>query len=191
MNYELIKKCVCCGNSTFKQYSSSSYMGFPVFQCSNCEVVITGGDEDLMRKKANKIYEKKYWDERKSEEAIKSNFTNIESKQIQKKFLSQIKYCKSNFSNKKTLLEIGSGAGHSLYWFQKMGFTVTGVEPDERNVKLISKKLTDENTCITGFAEKFQIDRKFDVIWMSHVLEHTIRPDIILKKIAYMLNKNI
>jgi len=182
MNNKLIKNCVCCENSDFKLYSSNSYLGFPVLQCSDCGLLVSGGNENEMRKKANEIYEKHYWDERKSEDAIKSNFTDFESKQKRKKWISQIKFCNPFFSNKKTILEIGSGAGHSLYWFQERGFTVMGVEPDKRNVKLISKKLSNRNTCMFGFAEEFQTDRKFDVVWMSHVLEHTVRPDIILKK---------
>jgi len=49
-------------------------------------------------------------------------------------------------------------------------------------VKLINKKLTHGH-CIQGFIEDMEIEGEFDVIWMSHVLEYLVRPDLFLKKI--------
>jgi len=85
---------------------------------------------------------------------------------------------------------LDQGGGQTLYWFQLQGFTVFGLEPDKRNVELINKKLKDENRCIVGYAEDFETEKKFDIVWMSHVLEHTIRPDILFKKIFDILNED-
>lgn len=44
--------------------------------------------------------------------------------------------------------------------------------------------------CINGYVEDIQIDSKFDILWMSHVLEHLIRPDLFLEKIKMNLKKD-
>jgi SAM-dependent methyltransferase len=92
-----------------------------------------------------------------------------------------MEYCKPYFQDKKEILEIGSGAGQALFYFEGRGYHVTGIEPDFRNVELINKKLK-HGSCISGYVEDMIINGVFDVIWISHVFEHLIRPDLLLKK---------
>ncbi len=183
-------KCVCCNNENLSVYKKNSFLKVPVYYCSKCRVYASMDvTEKELKKKTESLYKKSYWDERESENTLKSNFTDVDSQGKRRQWISQYAYCEPNFDKKKTLLEIGSGPGQALIWFEEKGFEVTGIEPDERNVSLINKKL-EKGFCRYGFAESFQVDDKFDIVWMSHVFEHTIRPDLVLEKIAQIMNED-
>ena len=51
---------------------------------------------------------------------------------------SQFAYTKSHMTG-NSILEIGVGAGQSIFWFEEEGFDVYGIEPDGRNVNMIIK----------------------------------------------------
>lgn len=38
-----------------------------------------------------------------------------------------------------------------------------------------------------SYVENFQFDEKYDCIWLSHVIEHLLRPDQALQKIKELL----
>lgn len=179
--------CVGCENSSFIKYSNSSYLGLPVYCCKNCELYVTGSSENEIRQLSEKLYQDEYWRERKSIDSIDSNYEDDFGKYRRNQWLSQVSYCDLFLKNKKTLLEIGSGAGQALIWFEENGFNVTGIEPDKRNVDLINKKLKNGKS-ICGFLENIQLEEKFDIIWLSHVFEHLVRPDLLLKKCKSLLN---
>ncbi|HET6458486.1 MAG TPA: class I SAM-dependent methyltransferase [Nitrosopumilaceae archaeon] len=95
---------------------------------------------------------------------------------------SQYNYLKPYLKDKK-FLEIGSGEGFVLELFENKGFDVFGIEPSKDNLEIITGKLK-WGSCKTGFAEDLpQFDKKFDVIFMSHVLEHVIDCRDVLSKL--------
>ena len=160
------------------KYTDTSYLELPVFQCKKCNFYVTGESEKEVVEKTKLIYNRIHWGENNSwdaKTAINNNYTDIKSQSKRRHWVSQYKYCKPYLENKKNILEIGSGQGQAAYWFEKEGFLVTAIEPDEHNVKLINKKLNN-GRCIVGFAEDYEITEKFDIIWMSHVLEHLRKP---------------
>ena len=179
--------CILCNNSSLTLFSGDSYMKLPVYFCANCQLYITGNSHIEVKEKSEEIYKKSYWDENKSEESIRSNFTDVYSQDKRRQWVSQYAYCLPYLNNKKNFLEIGTGAGQTIFWFEDIGFQVTGIEPDERNVKLINGKLK-RGHCVTGYAEDLNMEGQFDVIWISHVFEHLVRPDEFLKKCKTHLN---
>jgi 2-polyprenyl-3-methyl-5-hydroxy-6-metoxy-1,4-benzoquinol methylase len=73
-----------------------------------------------------------------------------------------------------TMCEIGCGNGKILSRFQSAGFSVTGVEPDA-NALAMAKKVTPnvfDGTCEN--IPEIVATRKYDVVIMSHVLEHCL-----------------
>lgn len=120
---------------------------------------------------------------RNVENSIKSNYHDTDSLGKRRNWISQVSYCKKYLSEKKSILEIGVGGGQSIFWFDEINYRVLGIEPDSRNVDLINKKLKNSKV-VNGFIEEMNLEEKFDFIWMSHVLEHLVRPDIFLEKIA-------
>ena len=180
-------KCVICDNEQLENFANSSYMKLPIKYCKKCNTYITGSSEKEVRERSKEIYKKEYWDGRFAELAIKSNYTDINSQGKYRQWISQVAYCKSFLKKGAKILEIGSGPGQTLYWFDKKGFKIEGLEPDERNAKMINEKLQKE-ICHIGFAEEIEIKEKFDIIWISHVFEHLFRPDEFLTKCLNHLN---
>lgn len=174
-------KCISCDSPSLDAYSESSYMNLPVYHCKICGLYVSGDSEEKMKEKSEEIYKKEYWEKRGAETSLKSDFTDVDSQGKKRRWNSQYAYCKPYFDNKKDFLEIGAGAGQSIIWFEEIGFNVSGIEPDANNVKLINQKLK-RGRCIAGFAEDLPINEKFDIIWISHVFEHLVRPDLLLEK---------
>lgn len=180
--------CISCGN-ILTPFSENSYMGLPVHMCRECKLFVTGASESEVREKANLLYKNEYWNGLKSEESLASNFTNIDSQGKRRQWMSQYAYSKEHLENKKNMLEIGSGAGQTIFYFDQIGFNVTGIEPDVRNVELINQKLKISK-CLVGFVEELNIEGQFDIIWISHVFEHLVRPDLLLEKLYKILHPN-
>jgi len=169
-------------------FKNDSYFHLPVYFCKKCNFYITGESEKI-KQQLNELYSKEYWIDRKAENSIKSNYEDTDSLSKKRSWESQLKYCVSYIKNKNKLLEIGAGGGQSLEWFEEKNFDVTGIEPDQNNVKLINKRLK-KGKCLVGFVEDIEIEEKFDIIWMSHVLEHLVNPKQFLEKTKNMLKEN-
>ena len=182
-------KCISCNNDIFKKYADDSNLSLPVFCCKECGLLITGNSESEIVQKIKDLYKKKYWDSQNSEFSIDSEYSDIWHRGKKRDFLSQFAYCKPYLQNKKTVLEIGAGTGATTFWLENKGYDITGIEPDARNVELINKKLKT-GKIIQGFIEDLDVSGKYQIIWMSHVLEHLVRPDTFLTKIKNNLDEN-
>jgi SAM-dependent methyltransferase len=87
------------------------------------------------------------------------------------------------FNNIKSILEIGSGNGALIRYIRKKNkdIAITSIEPGAIFCK---KLLRIKNvTVINDYMEKIQINDKFDLVIMSHVLEHLENP---LQSIKYV-----
>ena len=81
----------------------------------------------------------------------------------------------------QSALQIGSSDGYTLYRFREAGVPrVLGVEPGKASVD-IAKRLYNVD-CVCGGVEDFQSDASFDLIIMTHVLEHLYDPGAALQK---------
>lgn len=88
------------------------------------------------------------------------------------------------------IMDVGSFDGLFLSYFQNNGWEVVGVEPDEESAefarneygqKIITSNFEDVKSGETG---------RFDIISMSHVLEHIEHPKEFLHKARSLLNKD-
>jgi len=178
--------CILCSQS-LKEYAPTSYMNLPVYYCEKCNLYSTGNSETEIKQKLKENYQESQWvgtDHYKI--MLQSDYNDPESQGKRRQWISQFAYAKS-FMNNKKLLEIGTGAGQTINWFEENGFSVMGIEPDAKSVELINRRLKHGH-CVTGFAEEISLDEKFDIIWLSHVFEHLIRPDLFLEKCKDSLN---
>ena len=180
-------KCITCNNE-LERYSDTSNLDLPVNFCKNCNLYINGDTKEQVREKVSNLYKNDYWNERNSETSINSEYTDVDSQGKRRNWTSQFLYSKKHIVG-KNLLEIGVGAGQSILWFEEEGFDVKGIEPDGRNVSMINRKLKTGKV-IESSVEDFSTEEEFNVIWMSHVLEHLIEPDKFLKKIKMNLKKD-
>ena len=179
--------CIIC-DGVLEEYSKTSNLNLVVNYCKKCNFYINGNTKGEVLDKISSLYKEDYWNERNSEISINSDYSDIDSQGKKRNWISQFLYTKKYITG-KTILEIGVGAGQSIYWFENKGFHVTGIEPDKRNVSMINKMLK-KGEVIESSVEDFFTEKTYDVIWMSHVLEHLVGPDEFLKKIKKNMKKN-
>lgn len=119
------------------------------------------------------------------------NFLNLT-----RKVRPKIEFDKSNLSdlaidyvikNKKfkTVLDIGSGSGVHANYFDSKGKIVTRFDFGK------SRAFTDNNSdVIVGDFIEHSFHNTYDLVWASHVLEHTIHTHEFLVKIKKVTNPN-
>ena len=85
----------------------------------------------------------------------------------------------------KTVLDIGSGAGKHANVFEKAGKKVTRFDFGK------SRAFTDSSSnVIIGDFVNFDFKEKYDLLWVSHTLEHTIHTQAFLEKLAQFAKKD-
>jgi SAM-dependent methyltransferase len=102
-------------------------------------------------------------------------------------------------SDRPRMCEIGCGGGTNLLDFLEHGFSCVGVEPDRAAREAAQRRIDERGpaarakvSIIEGSAETLppavSVDR-FDVVVMSHVLEHCLDVDSAMKNAAALLKK--
>ena len=183
-----ISQCISCGGTNFKYYAENKTLKVPIHICQNCKLHVAGESQKQLDDILKKFYEKDYWDITRNEglDDSHSNHYSVGRKRI---FLSQIKYVKKFLTKNSKVLEIGSGNGETLIELEKLNFQTTGIEPDLKNVEHL-RKILKKSKIIQSNIENFDINEKFDFIWMSHVFEHLSDPISFLNNIKKNTNKN-
>ena len=181
-------KCICCDSSEFELFANDSLLKIPVKKCKDCELLVNGNSLEELENTLKQYYiTNKTNDE--LDKTIKFDFDTRHGRYVINQGLSMMKYCKKFFTNGKKLLEIGPGPGIALRMFEDEGFDVLGIDANEKCVEFINEKLK-KGKCIHEFFDDFDFNEKFDIIWISHALEHMPRPDILLKKCENLLLEN-
>jgi 2-polyprenyl-3-methyl-5-hydroxy-6-metoxy-1,4-benzoquinol methylase len=83
------------------------------------------------------------------------------------------------------LLDIGCGSGESLEVYRRLGWHVRGVEINQQAVAACREKGLDIHQG-TVFDAPFGTQR-FDLILLSHVIEHVLEPVAVLRRVAELL----
>ena len=105
----------------------------------------------------------------------KSDFITLLNRKC---YLYNIKKCKG-----KKVLDIGSGDGSLVSYLTKNGLNAFGQEPS-----VTGRAVAKENWDVDLIADDlFDIEDRFDIINMSHVLEHVVDPLMVLNKIHTLL----
>jgi len=92
---------------------------------------------------------------------------------------------KNNVASGK-LLDVGAGGGEFTYVSSQLGFDSTGIEP---NIGY-SNYAKDQYQANVKTGQLADVDGKFDVITMFHVMEHIPDPIKTFKKLYDLLNKD-
>jgi 2-polyprenyl-3-methyl-5-hydroxy-6-metoxy-1,4-benzoquinol methylase len=89
-----------------------------------------------------------------------------------------IPYCQ----NSKTILDFGCGNGTLIKKLKYYGFNVSGVDFDEKAISELKKD------GIEVYSSLKLVSKKYDIIIMSHILEHLVDPESDLIEISNLLN---
>lgn len=181
--------CLICENSLIVRGSNSE--NNDVMFCSNCNLHSTNSNKQTASKNLKERYLGDFWLESNYnlKELLDSNFSSKKGWDYLVAQESMFEYYKQFLKNKNKILEIGVGTGIHLLAFDKLGFDVTGIEPDPTSSKLINEKLI-HGECINGFFEDMNFEHKFDIVFFYHVMEHLENPKRILERCRNLLNEN-
>jgi len=100
----------------------------------------------------------------------------------------QHKWVTKHYKQGKALnkvLEIGFGYGGGIIYWSRKGYDIIGVEPDQRSVDRINKKLRRE-AAFCSKIEDYKARDKYDLIILSHALEHLPNLDKFFRAISAM-----
>lgn len=90
-----------------------------------------------------------------------------------------------HFSKSGTLLDVGCGAGWLAYLFSKRGFNVTGVD---LNPAGFEAPMVENLKLLQGSATALPLSTgQFDVVLANTMLEHTARPQEVLREMIRVL----
>lgn len=159
---------------------------YEISRCKICDLEQTAplpNQEGL-----NALYEKYY------------NFSgerNTRYTQIRAKFINSFLYriwlavdgdiSFHNMTGSGALLDVGCNEGRGLEFYQNHGFDAEGLELNSRAAEVArSKGFVVHGSTLEGFST----EKKYDVVVLSNVLEHSLNPADMLSAIHRLLNQN-
>ena len=173
--------CILCKNNEFEKIAKIDRYGIQYFTgiCKKCGLTqqYKYPNNEFINTFYEKYYNSLYAFFKNPEERFISQFNSAIYKfNILKNFV--------NFDSPKNVLEIGCGAGGILSFFQSMKCDVTGVDYENDHLEFARKKN------IKTFSNYKNIKQKFDIVILSHVLEHLVDPDEILNICKKFIKKD-
>jgi 2-polyprenyl-3-methyl-5-hydroxy-6-metoxy-1,4-benzoquinol methylase len=104
----------------------------------------------------------------------------------------QYDFIKNNDIKYKSILEVGAASGFNLSLYKKDGITVYGIEPSVKNVESCKEKYGIE--LFHGMFQEYregQYDKTYDLVFLSHVLEHIVNPYQFISELSKINNHYI
>lgn len=176
-------RCIFCHKSSNSvDYNAVFKKKIDICLCNDCQLYFFANapTDDFL----NKYYSNTYFNEVQNHiliSKLKSYFSKMRA-YSQFNYIMKRCYIKPN----GRVLEVGCGEGYLIYNFKKAGYDTKGLELNEYMVKKAQKKLGLD----LKKEDLLQIkNEKFDLIIMSHVIEHFTDPIKILNHCKHLLNK--
>ena len=94
-----------------------------------------------------------------------------------------------DFNKINSILDIGCSNGYTLSLFLKDNIEVLGVEPSQK-LKKVAKEKYNINVITKFFNKNIDIDKKFNLIILSHIVEHLMYPSEFIKSLRKNLSQN-
>ena len=198
IKYEEIHNCEICSFSTFKILFKNDRYGIRQITCSceNCGFIFSNprmNNESRNLFYESDLYREIYENEESKEiyfskiiEELKAYVPLLPKKPVFDKYYSQLyfDFINDEISDYDDVLDIGCGIGKKIIDFSNIGKNVTGIEPSSLYKKIHAiYKLNTSQGFITD------IKKKYDLVILSHVLEHLNDLNEIINKLSLITKK--
>ena len=178
---EVLDKCPTCHGISISELSSVTVQGsgfkfFATACCHTCGFVFRS-----RRPRLDWFVE--VWGKReKDPQKVTSLSKDEETEKLRYYRYKNLSSVLAEYSDNKSLIDIGCGPGTGLTAFVDEGWDVTGIEPDpvRANEGIENHGLN----IITSTIEDYEPAEKYDIATLVHVLEHFHSPVELLKKTA-------
>lgn len=144
------------------------------------------------KKELQEYYAQKYFQEDKG--CYESNYDKSEVQYFLNKIEQRHKIFK-NISNIETgnLLDVGSGEGFSLKYFDNIGWECIGLDFSKAGIRQnnpLQEKLLIQGDIFENLTQITNNRKRFDLILLDNVLEHVIDPFELLKSLNSIISDN-
>jgi 2-polyprenyl-3-methyl-5-hydroxy-6-metoxy-1,4-benzoquinol methylase len=124
----------------------------------------------------------------KSYDAMHEDWKDLEEAVRFKEFSNLVSFCNGEH---KTVIEFGLGDGVFTHMLCEHFEHVTAVDAAQTTIELLEQSFEQNNiTFEQNYIEDFNSEATYDVIVMSHLLEHLADPVMALKNIKRLMHKN-
>ncbi|MFO7844544.1 MAG: class I SAM-dependent methyltransferase [Bacteroidales bacterium] len=179
--------CPLCNSSDIKpniklEDYSISKEPFEIWQCTSCNFLFTQNIPD--EESIGPYYAS---EEYISHSDTKKGLVNRLYHIARKIMLGEKYRIIKKISSGKTLLDIGCGTGYFLNYMKDKGYQTLGVEVSDQ-ARNFGKQHFGLNILHPEKLLNGEINQKFKVVSLWHVLEHLYQPELYLQKIAEILD---
>lgn len=159
--------CQSVGNFCFSFYHRTYY------HCPSCDLIFASREEDA--KTVIAYYRDLYFDN-EAEDQTSGQRTNL---------YRHILDVLDDYKKPGSLLDVGCGCGYFLKEARERGWQVLGVDPSRKSIECAKLLIGDNVIC--GTLDDVPADRRFDVITLINVLDHTVDACRQLQKVQELL----
>lgn len=186
INKHIKEKCPVCDSQDYKY--KKKHQGLDLGYCESCSLAyarpLIRGESDDVGDSNSTITEADFY------EGLKKNHT-LQSQIAIKKAPIMLEYWQrilaENTGRELSILEIGCGTGQYYDAWKNLNVHWTGLEVNKDMLNFCKEKnipVIDTNIMET------KLDRQYDVVFLSQVLEHIIDPNLFIKKIHENMSEN-
>ena len=187
----LYKKCPYCNSSDLIGWAIDCSRKGPHIsrvKCKKCDLIFANpmADNNELSKYYSNYSNTKKYEGYNLKSVAKQNFKRID-KLSKNEIFKEAKYI-SYFNNNGNFLDIGSGLGLGLAYAQKLGFKLYATEFDQNAIDFINTNFDAD--CFFGDLKNAKYPNNFfDLIHVSHVIEHVTDLDEFITEIKRVLKK--
>ena len=172
--------CFCCGGKVVESYAKYK------LRCEECGLHFTDQSKFNIDQLTSQ-YAGEYWKKlRGGWKAAIASILCIDKRPIlQARAVSQFEFINQRVRGKR-FFEIGVGNGEVIRFISKHGYHVNGLEPDPQQ----SQKLLRFNVINLKAEDLKNSHDSYDIVFMSHVLEHVKNPSLVIQNCRNIIADN-
>ena len=170
--------CPVCDGASSEPFLIKLFL--PLKRCTNCALVYLA-QHDKLDSYFDKVEREFFSDGCLRRRDLFSNQFLINKAKRRMKVIQR-------FKSSGRLLDIGCGTGELIYVANQLGYQAEGLEYSQSLAEYVRAKYLTSVHC--GDVRNLNLTHKYDIVIMSHVLEHTIDPLATLQDISKFINSD-